>query len=251
LTRSDMPPVLLLDATWWGTLAAARDLGSRGVPVTLASDARIAPARWSRHVTRVVRAPGNSEPSRVLEWLLDFGRRSPGHVLYPTSDEIAWLAAANRDTLGRYYHLYSPVLEALVCLFDKRCLGSAARSAGLCAPDAWCPTSEEDVARVAEEARFPVYVKPRMQVFASMHGKGQQVGRAADLLDTWRSWHAKVRFPREIRERIPEVELPIVQSSYAGTDRIYTVDGFIDERGELFCSLACVKVLQRPRGSGP
>jgi len=32
-------PALLADATWYGTLAAARDLGAHGVPVTLASDA--------------------------------------------------------------------------------------------------------------------------------------------------------------------------------------------------------------------
>jgi hypothetical protein len=41
---------LLADATWYGTLAAARDLGARGVAVTLASDSWVAPAAWSRCV---------------------------------------------------------------------------------------------------------------------------------------------------------------------------------------------------------
>src|ERR1700726_4021925 len=35
------------------------------------------------------------------------------------------------------------------------------------------------------------------------------------------------------------------------TERIYTVDGFTGETGEFCTSLACVKMLQCPRGSGP
>ena len=39
------PPVLRADALRWGTLAAVRDLGRRGIPVTVASDSAVAPAR--------------------------------------------------------------------------------------------------------------------------------------------------------------------------------------------------------------
>lgn len=248
---TELAPVLLGDATWWGTLAAARDLGSRGVAVTLASDAQIAPARWSRHVDRVLRYPGHGEPARALEWLLDFGRRFPGHVLYPTSDELAWLLAANRDELGATFRLYSPRIEALACLLDKKQLGQAALAAGLCVPEAWCPFDEEEVLRIAEEAVFPLYVKPRAQVFASGHGKGQRVERRAELLNAWRLWHSRARFPASVTERMPGVERPLLQASYPGCDRIFTVDGFVDETGELFCALGCVKVLQWPRGSGP
>ena len=129
-TMTNRAPVLLGDATWWGTLAAARDLGSRGVAVTLASDVGIAPARWSRYVARTIRCPGNGDPAWVLEWLQDFGRQSPGYVLYPTSDEIAWLVAAHRDALSPHYRLYAPPIEALTCLLDKHRLGQAAGNHG-------------------------------------------------------------------------------------------------------------------------
>lgn len=248
---TELAPVLLGDATWWGTLAAARDLGSRGVPVTLASDARIAPARWSCHVDRVEPCPGNGEPARVLRWLLDFGRRFPGHVLYPTSDELAWLLAENRDELGALFRLYSPRIEALTWLLDKKQLGEAALASGLCVPEAWCPSDEEEVRRLAKEVVFPVYVKPRTQVFARGHGKGQRVERPAALPSAWRLWHSGARLPAGIAERMPGVERPLLQASYPGCDRVFTVDGFVDETGELFCTLGCVKVLQWPRGSGP
>jgi D-aspartate ligase len=248
---TELPPVLLGDATWWGTLAAARDLGSRGVSVTLASDARIAPARWSRHVDRVVRCPGHVEPARVLQWLLEFGKRFPGHVLYPTSDELAWLLAAHREELGACFRLYSPRIEALACLLDKKQLGEAASTSGLCVPEAWSPVDEEEVLRLGEGATFPLYVKPRTQVFGSGHGKGQLVERRAELLSAWRAWHSPVRYPADVAQRMPGVDRPLLQASYPGSDRVFTVDGFVDETGELFCTLGCVKVLQWPRGSGP
>jgi predicted ATP-grasp superfamily ATP-dependent carboligase len=47
------------------------------------------------------------------------------------------------------------------------------------------------------------------------------------------------------------VELPIVQACHPGSERIYTVDGFVDASGELSAMLACVQLLQRPRKSGP
>jgi hypothetical protein len=42
-----------------------------------------------------------------------------------------------------------------------------------------------------------------------------------------------------------------VQTSVPRTDRVYTVDGFVDDTGRLRAALGCVKVLQRPRGCGP
>jgi predicted ATP-grasp superfamily ATP-dependent carboligase len=187
----------------------------------------------------------------VLQWLLDFGRRRPGYVLYPTSDELAWLLAANRDELGASFRLYSPPIEALAWLLDKKQLGQAALASGLCVPEAWCPADEKEVLRVAEEAAFPLYVKPRTQVFASGCGKGQRVEGPAELLSAWRLWRSRMRFPASVAERMPGVERPLLQASYPGCNRIFTVDGFVDETGELFCTLGCVKVLQWPRGSGP
>jgi predicted ATP-grasp superfamily ATP-dependent carboligase len=241
---------LLTDATWWGTLAAARDLGGRGVPVTLASDAVVAPARWSRHVTQVVRCPSTAEPRRLLDWLVNFGRRSPGHVLYPTSDETAWLISANREALGRDFRLYAPSIEALVPLLDKLRLGTAARLAGLDAPAAWCPADEQELTRVAREAAFPIYIKPRALLFAAARSKGVRVDHPGQLAGAWRAWRRTTHHLPELTERIPGVEHPLLQATFPSAERVYTVDGFVADGGEDWASMGCVKILQRPRGSG-
>src|SRR5262249_23127784 len=116
---SVLPQALLADATFFGTLAAVRDLSEHGVTGTLASDSWVAPARWSRHSERSVRCPSAKGGARFLAWLLRFGAAQPGFVLYPTSDEIAWLIAAHSETLACSYRLYTPPIESLVRLLDK------------------------------------------------------------------------------------------------------------------------------------
>src|SRR4051812_3312709 len=95
------PPVLLANPDFYGTLAATRSLGERGIPVYIADDRLLGVSRWSRHATRALRAPSLADPARFIEWLRGVGSREPGIVLYPTSDEAAYLYALHRDELSR------------------------------------------------------------------------------------------------------------------------------------------------------
>ncbi len=248
-----LPGALLADATWYGTLAAARDLGSRGVPVTLASDALMAPARWSRHVARTVRCPSLREPEKFREWLLDFGRQNPGHVLYPTSDELAWMIARHREELSRDFRLYSPSPECLVSLLDKAQLASGAAAAGLDSPEICCPSNDDEALRDAAELGYPLYIKPRTQVSLADwtdSRKGARVERPEDFLGLWRTGCERLRYPAGSVGALVGALRPALQEYYPTSERIFTVDGFIDDSGSLYATLSCVKLLQRPRGSG-
>lgn len=245
------PKVLLADATWFGTLAAARDLAKHGVFVTLASDSWSAPARWSRYVSKVVSSPSSKDVSAFLAWLLRFGAEQPGTVLYPTSDEIAWLVASHREEISRYYTLYSPPITSLINILDKARLTENAKKAGLDVPDEIMPHNEAEVEQCARTASFPLYVKPRGQMFGLGVGKGVRVDNPSELMTAWRKQVATVTYDPEVTRHIPEVNLPVLQRCICGGGRIYTVDGFIDKTGDLSAMLACVKILQRPRGSGP
>lgn len=245
--RGDLPPILLADATWYGTLAAVRDLGAHGVPIVLASDKTVAPARWSRFTKRTVRCPSTKDPNRFLEWLLAFGEAEPGHVYYPTSDSSAWLASVNRELLAHRFKLFSPSASALSPLLDKAQLTAEAQRAGLDVPDTWYPKDEGEVERIAGELTYPLVVKPRSQVFKVGGLKGDRIHRREDLVSMWRK-HVSRRPGGS--DGLPEVDVPILQRCYPTSERIYTVDGFIDETGEIFATLGCTKLLQLPRNSG-
>lgn len=244
------PPVLLADALWWGTLSAVRDLGRRGIPVTVASDSAVAPARWSKHLRRFVRCPPTADLDRFLSWLLDFGRRQPGHVLCATSDETAWCYAVHRQELSRWFRFATPTPDALAKLLDKALLLDAGRTAGLDVGEKWCPESVDEARAVGAASQVPLFVKPRAQLFAIGAGKGERVEGAAALARVWEAQRRGVTYHPQVRARVPGIEFPIIQAYQARAERIYTVDGFIDPGGE-FVARACVKLLQRPRGSGP
>jgi predicted ATP-grasp superfamily ATP-dependent carboligase len=250
LDRRLAPQVLVADAKWFGTLAAVQNLGAHGVGVTLASDSLRAPARWSRYVGRTVSCPSSKNASEFLAWLLRFGSVNPGHVLYPTSDEVAWLVAAHFEALSRVFCLYTPRIETIVQLLDKARLMENARAAGLDVPKTRVPRSASEVEWCGRDVGFPLYLKPRSQVFGQGLGKGAYVENAATLLQAWMAQYKQTKYEAEVLDRVPDMHLPVLQSCVSGRERIYTVDGFVDETGELYISLACVKILQLPRGSG-
>lgn len=241
------PPALLADATWYGTLAAARDLGRRGIPVTLGCDSRTAPARWSRHVTRVVRGPSTRNHGAFAAWLRAFGARHPPHVLYPTSDDAAWVLAAHREELADLFRLYSPPPETLATLLDKHRLATAAAAAGLDAAECWLARGEDDVARLAQEVPFPLFVKPRVQLAAGRGFKGTRVDRREDLLPVW---HTARQAVRPVAELPAALVAPLILRCYPASEAILTVDGFL-ARGGGAAMLGSHKVLQQPRRLGP
>jgi D-aspartate ligase len=243
------PPALLVDAMWYGTLAAARDLGAHGVEVTLASDSWVAPARWSRHVTRTVSCPNSKDAAGFLAWLLRFGAEHPGHFLYPTSDDVAWLIAAHSETLSRSFRLYTPPIKSLVRLLDKGRLMEDARAVGLDVPQTSVPRNETEVEQSGRELAFPLYVKPRAQVLGRGLGKGVRVENPAALLPSWRVQRSAANYDAEVIDRVPDLRLPLIQSCASNMERIYSVDGFFDETGEVYTTLASVELLHRPRAS--
>jgi predicted ATP-grasp superfamily ATP-dependent carboligase len=245
-----LSPALLADATWYGTLAAARNLGAHGVPVTLATDATLAPARWSRYVARTMRCPPTARSDRFLEWLHAFGDRHPGHVLYPTSDELAWLLSCHRDELAPKFRLYSPPPETMAAVLDKGRLLAAARAAGLPVPQTWLLEDEAEVERLAREAPFPLFVKPRTQLHATRGLKGERVDRPEDLARVWRSLLMPRAQVQSLGAVMAGVGFPVIQACHAVDERIHTIDGFVTRAGTTV-TLGCNKLLQHPRRRGP
>jgi predicted ATP-grasp superfamily ATP-dependent carboligase len=244
------PPALLTEASWYGTLAAVRDLGARGVPVTLAGDELLAPARWSRYATSIVSWPGAADHDRFLDWLLAFGAQRPGHVLYPASDDSAWVVATARGALAARFRLYAPPAAALAVLLDKGALAEAAAGAGLDVAEQWLPRDESEVAGLAAGAPLPLFVKPRTHLLATNGHKGVRVDRRDALVPAWRALRAPAALAAPLEGWMPGVERPLVSRFYRASETIFTVDGFVDEAGDMV-ALGCYKLLQRPRRLGP
>lgn len=245
------PPVLLTVGHFYGTLAAARCLGRAGVPVTLADGNTLAPAGWSRFVSRRVRCPEPEDTEAFLGWLLDFGAANPGHVLLPSSDEVAWLVAENRTALSRHYHVPPASFAAVDGLLDKYALHRHCLAAGVDVPETRFPRNMDEALAAGEELGFPLILKPRTQVLLDSRSKGALVEEASELPARLRRFVAQNHYGDRIRLRSAHVEWPMLQRYYpSARESIYGFSGYVDESSEIVCVRATRKVFQRPRKLG-
>jgi len=248
---STRPPVLLTSADYCGTLAAARLLGRLGYRVTMAEAGRAGPASWSRHVAHRVRCPPLSPPEPFVRWMVQFGREHPGHLYYPTSDDLAWVTSANLDALAPHFLLLSPPLAALGRLLDKASLHGLCAEAGVDTPRAWFPRDRADLEAVAAEATFPVLIKQRTQVLSASHSKGLVVATAEALLEQFPRFEQQNGHAPAVAAAWPEACRSLVQEFHAeGAEGSLLVAGFADRDGRVRAARASNKLLQRPRRLG-
>lgn len=247
---ADKPPALLLMAEYNGTLAAARCLAGFGVSVTIGTSRLLAPARWSRFVSRVETAPAfDSGPSAVKDWLLQYGIAHPKSVLYPTCDEMAWLLAHHQSELSQYFHMYSPSGATLSKLLDKRALYAAAAQVGLESPRTFHPARSTELAGILQEVSACI-VKPRTQTFFRTHAKGGLARNLSQLNWLWKHYQAS-GYALEVSRDMDDVNLPIVQEYLPmAAKRVISISGFAVRSGQIIASRSSCKVLQLPRSAG-
>jgi D-aspartate ligase len=243
-------PALLTKAHYACVLAAARCLAAYGVSVIVAADHLLAPTLWSRTVARRLPCPAlDSGPTKLLHWLLRFGGREPGAVLYPTSDDVAWTIARNRDELGRVFRLYSPAVSTLTSILDKAKLYPCCAAAGIDTPRTWFPRDEGELERIGGEAEAFI-VKPRTQTFFALHAKGGLAQNLDQLRVLFREYSA-LEYAPEFASEVPGLERPIVQEYLpCAAHGVYSVSGFVDRSGRLLTARGSVKVLQQPSEVG-
>ncbi len=241
-----LPPVLLLAPGHYGTLAAVRCLGRSSIPVTTGGPSPWTVSSFSKYSNRSVSCPPTSEAEPLLEWLEQFGREHERHVLLPTCDDTAWLYARHRERLAEYFYLSSPSIATIHALLHKGRLAEHARAVGLDTPHAWFPESDEELAAVARETRYPVLLKPTTQALFSTRNKGLVVESREKLASAYRELSA-LAHGAPILEYDPSVARPMVQEFFLdASESIYNVSGYVHD-GVLSGARASRKLLQRPR----
>ncbi|MBX3187594.1 MAG: carbamoyl-phosphate synthase [Labilithrix sp.] len=241
-----MTNALLLGADYYGTLAAARCYGKHGIDVTMADESVIARGMYSRHVKKRLVHPPYAKPGVLVDWLLDYGAKNPGTLLYAPNDHLAWLFAAHRERLEEVFSMYTPSEDVMMTLLDKKRLHEACASVGLDVPKTQMLGDPGTVIG----HRWPVILKPRTQVCLVGGIKGFIAHDERELETGLARYRRLVRFHEAFADRYPGIGEPLVQEySPSGETSIFSVSGFVTERGVLV-SRASMKVLQRPRKVG-
>jgi D-aspartate ligase len=242
--------VLLLGADYYGTLAAVRCLGKKGVAVYAADESTNGRALFSKYVKEKTTHPPIAQVDRFLEWLLAFAKTQPDTVLYPTNEHLAWLLAEHADTLSKAFHTYQPSADVVLTLLDKKRLADACKAVDIETPVTLYAEDDAAKERIKKEATYPLLIKPRTQIFLETGIKGSIVQSPETLDSELARYMSLVRFNRVLTDAHPDIVRPLFQEYLTAAETsIFSMSGFVTKEGELFAR-ASMKVLQRPRKVG-
>lgn len=154
---SSAPPGALIVGGAHVSLAVARSLGRRGIPVWLLANHPL--PRFSRYVQRSFPWPG-AQHSNGIASIIDVATRHglKGWVLLATGDEDMRLIARNHALLASHFRVATANWDTTRWVYDKRLTYQRAATLGID-----CPRSFRacDLATVRQsEIQFPVVLKP-------------------------------------------------------------------------------------------
>ncbi|MBN9081977.1 MAG: ATP-grasp domain-containing protein [Rhizobiales bacterium 62-17] len=245
------PPVLLGSASSGGTIAAMRHLARFGVGVNVIVDHPFCVAGWSRFAGRRYAGPVESDNIRYLDGLLAIGKRDPGQLLLPTSDELVWLYTFNAPLLDRYFRLYQPPVETIKRILDKALLEKAATIAGVAVLPSWDPQNTDELAELAPHLPYPVLIKPRTHVHRLRNDKGMVVHSPDELAAEYPRFLARERHGFDDTARAPSAVRPVIQKFVdVGREGVVSISGFIGRSADVFVTRRSTKILQRSRPVG-
>ena len=168
-----------------GSLAVARSLGRRGVPVWFVTDDHPI-AKYSRYVERSFDWAGPDD-ANAAAWLVGLARRHEleDWTLFACGDREVRLVAENNALLDRAFRLTTSPWAVAQFACDKRLTHQHAVAVGVDCPWSLYPDCRDDVAAAA--LRFPVIVKPTYRTGrnAFTDAKAWRADDRADLLSRY------------------------------------------------------------------
>lgn len=238
---------LLTMGNYHGTLSAARDLGKHGIPVILVGNERYTITSASRYISGCLEAPGLDKMEEFIQWLLDFGKRNPGYVLYPTSDDMCWTIASKKDELEKFFYLFQPSEKSTYKILNKGELFRCCQLLDIDCPETWIPESDAERQKLSDSIAYPVLVKPKTQAGMIVNLKGVLCHSPSDLLAAFDTFKNCFPYHQHILDYDPQLANVMVQKFYPeASEHIYSLAGFFDAENDIYILRASEKILQLP-----
>jgi D-aspartate ligase len=179
--RSDVAGALILGGAH-GSLAIARSLGRRGIPVWLVTHDHPLTS-FSRYTKRTLSWDGPDDQG-AANYLIELSHRHglEGWVLFACGDAEVRLVSQHHAELSRIFRITTLPWEVTQVAYDKTLTYRHAETVGIGYPRSYHPCNRADVAQLS--CRFPVVLKPAFRKHANAFtmAKGWKAVDHADLL---------------------------------------------------------------------
>lgn len=243
VTRDSLPPVALFDNYWAPTLAFARSLGRRNVPLDIYGKGA---TRWSRYRTRGGRCPPVEDAETFVPWLRERVRAGEIQRVAPTTDLVAYYTALLRDEFPENVQRTIPTLSEIETVLIKSRFSAACAEVGQAVPVTRAPTSLKAALNDARELGYPLILKPKSHIVVGAAERGALIHSEQELRERF---HAYDPAPGQggLAARYPELRWPILQRYVSSArSRVYSVSGFKDVDRGIVASAVSYKREQWP-----
>jgi len=185
--------VVVLDGNENQAVACVRSLSRAGHRVIVGASSGWSKAGWSRHASESFRYPSPQHDARgFVAGLAATVGRFPGALVLAMTERTTLPISEQRDTLlSAGARLVLPPHEVLLQAFNKSYTTHLAASLGIAVPKTARLTSTEEARQFANEAEYPIVLKPQTSEEKSADGGLIATGRplyarsAAELVDAY------------------------------------------------------------------
>ena len=230
------PPVAIFDNYWAPTLAFARSLGRKQVPLHFFGPGA---GRWSRYCSHHEECPSIEDSERFLPWLRQKVVSGAITRVAPTTDLIAYFVSLLREDFSdEVKRSIAPLEEIERCLIKTR-FGLACANHGMPGPETRAPSTLEEAEADARELGFPCIIKPNSPLIVGSGERGRLIRDAVELRAHFRPYEIADR-QQAFADRYPGLQMPLLQR-YVPSARlcVYSISGFKDpDRGIVASSLS-------------
>lgn len=142
-------------------LGVIRSLGREGVPIVAVDSDRNAPGLHSRYARHMILPDPAAEPEKVLEGLLEEGRKDATKgILYPCSDAYVLFVSRYRQELGDHFRFCIPSQKVLEGMINKRMQYDEAARIGTPIAKTFYPRDMKEVREIRDSLDYPAFIKP-------------------------------------------------------------------------------------------
>src|SRR5882724_260983 len=237
------PAVAVFDNYWGVTLAFARSLGEKGVPLHFYGGGA---GRWSRYCTRRFSCPPTEKADEFLPWLRE--RVSGGDIsrIAPTTDLIAYYVSALREEFAQEVRrTIAPLAEIVNCLIKTR-FSAISATAGHPTLAALAPDTLEGAVAVASVLGYPLMLKPNSHLGVGYAERGTLILNESDLRRRFRRFDVHSG-QEHVAAAYPELLWPLMQRYLpSARNRVYSVTGIKDADGGILAAALSYKREQWP-----
>jgi len=229
-------PVAVFDNYWGTTLAFAKSLGEKGVPLHFYGNGA---GRWSRYCTRHSSCPPIEASDKFEPWLRAKIRSGEITRVAPTTDLLAYYVSKLRQEFApEVRRTIAPLEEIEGCLIKTR-FASASRISGHPILTTLAPDDPAEIMDCVAPLGFPVILKPKSHLVVGSDERGHLIENVAELSQRYRRY-AVVPGQEGMAMTYPELCWPLVQRYVpSARNRVYSVSGIKDvDRGILAATVS-------------